>query len=174
MEPCRHLFLTGEIQVGKSTILNRLAAQCFRAPGGFCTRWDTAEHRTLHLLSYPPCLPCGTDNLIARRQSLDQMQVWPERFDLLGPQLLARPGDGIVMDELGFLERDAMAFQAAVLAALDGARPVLGVIKPRAHPFLDQIRRHPRVRVELVTPENRDALLQTLLCEAREGRLWRP
>ena len=33
------------------------------------------------------------------------------------------------MDELGFLEADAVEFRRAVLDTLDGERPVLGVIR---------------------------------------------
>ncbi|MBR4869427.1 MAG: hypothetical protein IKU12_01455, partial [Oscillospiraceae bacterium] len=59
-------------------------------------------------------------------------------------------------------------FQAAVLSALEGPLPVLGVIKPRSTPFLDAVRSHPKVRVLEVTPETRDALLQQLLNQSFE------
>ena len=36
-----------------------------------------------------------------------------------------------LMDEIGFFEQDALAFQAAILDALDGDIPVLAAVKAR-------------------------------------------
>ena len=62
------------------------------------------------------------------------------------------------MDELGFLERGALAFQCAVLDALDEDTPVLGVVRQGASGWLDALRRHERVEEITVTEENRDTL----------------
>ena len=47
-----HLFLTGEIQIGKSTLLRRFLAEKKQRIAGFRTVWSDGERRTLHLL---PC-----------------------------------------------------------------------------------------------------------------------
>ena len=62
------------------------------------------------------------------------------------------------MDELGFLERDASRFQAAVLAALRGPQPVLAAVKNRDDPFLRAVRSVPGVRVLYITRDNREGL----------------
>lgn len=173
MKQCRHLFLTGEVQVGKSTILNRLV-QFFHKPAGFCTRWESENGRLdrLYLMPYPPCRPYPPEALVASRICRGNATGVTERFEALGPEILKRDGDLIVMDELGMLERHAPAFRASIMTRLDGDIPVLGVIKPRGDAFIQAIHSHPRVRVETVTIENRDALLQQLLREAQEGSLW--
>lgn len=82
----------------------------------------------------PPSICCGQ-----HRQSALHRRIWsafcgeqrPERFDLLGVAALADTADCqvIVMDELGPAEAAAQRFQAAVLAALDGEKPVCGVLQ---------------------------------------------
>jgi nucleoside-triphosphatase THEP1 len=62
------------------------------------------------------------------------------------------------MDELGFMELGAPVFRAAVLRALDGEVPVIGVIRLERNPFLDAVRNHPKVAVTEVNESNRDAL----------------
>lgn len=62
----------------------------------------------------------------------------PERFDLLG---------------------------VAALAALDGEKPVYGVLQQADSAFLRRVAAHPRVRVVTVTEENRDTLRQRLCIE---------
>ena len=51
----------------------------------------------------------------------------PEVFDTLGAQLIKSAPEGgiILMDELGFLENDARAFQSTVMRALDGETPAV-------------------------------------------------
>ena len=49
-----------------------------------------------------------------------------------------------------------------MLAALDGEKPVYGVLQQADSAFLRRVAVHPRVRVVTVTEENRDALRQQL------------
>ena len=151
-----HLFLTGEIQVGKSTLLRRFLTEKKQRIAGFRTVWSDGERRTLHLL---PCDGgvCCEENCVAERLS-GKLVPRPEIFDRLGPVLLGQPCDLLVMDELGFLESTAPAFRSAVLAALDGSIPVVGVIQPRHTEFLDAVRAHEGVHIVTVTVENRDTL----------------
>ena len=55
--------------------------------------------------------------------------------------------------------------QKAVLAALDGDKPVYGVLQQADSEFLGRVAAHPRVRVVTVTEENRDRLRQQLCGE---------
>ena len=69
------------------------------------------------------------------------------------------------MDELGPAEAAAQRFQTAVLAMLDGEKPVYGVLQQEDSAFLRRVAAHPRVRVVTVTKENRDALRHQLCIE---------
>lgn len=89
-----------------------------------------------------------------------ERQVFPEAFDAAGTALLERKGpfDLLLMDELGRMELRSPGFRSAVLRALDGDTPVLGVIKPEHNEFLDAVRAHPKVKVLELTAENRDEM----------------
>jgi 8-oxo-dGTP pyrophosphatase MutT (NUDIX family) len=78
-------------------------------------------------------------------------------FDKVGVRILQdfRNADLLIMDELGTMENKALAFQQAVLKALDRDTPILGVIKRDQTPFLEAVRHHPAVRTLEITPENR-------------------
>ena len=156
--PCtEHLFLTGEKGVGKSTLARHLLAG--HTPCGFRTVRVTGvmDRPSVHLL---PAVggEATADNLLFYCGEYD-----PSRFDTLGTAALSqRYGDVLLMDELGFLERDARRFQKAVLAALQGDQPVLAAVKNRNDPFLQAVRGAPGVRVLYITRENREGLFRLL------------
>lgn len=162
----KHLFLTGESHAGKSTLIRRaLAARPLLRVGGFCTvvrEGDIAGAvGGVYLLpGDAPDAPTDERNRVGIRWRDRSPQGFADAFDHLGVACLAPQGrDILLMDELGRMERDAMLFQRAVMRALDGDVPVLGVVKMRQAPFLDAVRAHPRVEVLSVTPQSRDALL---------------
>lgn len=156
--PCTdHLFLTGEKGVGKSTLIDHLLTD--RTPCGFRTRRveGVLSRPSVHLLTVPDTTPTA-DNLLFYCGAFS-----PERFDTLGVAALeSRSGDVLLMDELGPAESGAEKFTAAVLAALDGELPILGVLQQADTPFLRAVARHPRVRLVTVTPQNRDVLRAAL------------
>lgn len=160
----KHIFLTGDVQSGKSTVMEKVLAGLNVTVGGFRSGsgpdrheadrwlflWDAADepvydetHRVAHITS-------------------EERRSFPERFDTLGCDALRRAKDSsvdlILMDECGFLERDAAEFQAEVLRTLDGDIPVFGVVRLRSSGWTDAIRNHPKVTLTTVTEENRDAL----------------
>lgn len=156
--PCtEHLFLTGEKGVGKSTLVRRLLEG--HTPCGFRTVRVTGvmERPSVHLL---PAVggEATAENLLFYCGAYDSA-----RFDTLGTAALAqRWGDVLLMDELGPAESQAAVFCGAVLAALDGDMPVLGVLQKADTAFLRAVASHPRVRVVTVTKENRDRLRREL------------
>ncbi|MDR2162469.1 MAG: nucleoside-triphosphatase [Clostridiales Family XIII bacterium] len=68
----------------------------------------------------------------------------------------------IIMDELGFMETDALVFRETVMSVLGGGIPVLGVLRQDTGPFLGAVRGHPRVEVVEVTERTRDVLPREL------------
>lgn len=153
------IFLTGEKQIGKSTVLRRTVELLGAVPGGFYTRyWETEAGRSLRL-----CTPWAQDSTVQ-----DEVACWEngrpvprvERFDALGARRVRScpEADFLIMDELGFLEADAVEFRRAVLDTLDGERPVLGVIRKGLPGWTADVARHPGVELITVTEENRDAL----------------
>lgn len=160
----RHLFLTGEKGVGKSTLIRVLLESWQGSLGGFFTVKTAGVlpgSNTVHLLQ------AGTEE----RPTLENLLFCcgdggdaAERFNRLGCAALAgRQSAGLlVMDELGPHEVAARAFCAEVLRALEEPIPILGVLQRADTPFLRQIADHPQVRVVEVTRDNRDGLAASL------------
>ena len=152
-----HLFLTGEKQVGKSTLLQKLLARRPGPAAGFYTKkvWTVLKDQpTVHLLR--PGEAPTVDNMLFICGSCKIGGT--EKFNTLGCAALADcAGAGVIlMDELGPHEGEAADFRAAVLRTLDGDIPVLGVLQEAPSDFLDAIAAHPKVRVLRVDRENRD------------------
>ena len=155
--PCtEHLFFTGRKGVGKST-LARTAIEGKRIGGFFTKRVEgLLERPSVHLLRAGTADVPSAENLLFCCGGSADIQ----RFEQLGCGALVEAGDCdvLVMDELGPHEARAAAFQQAVLRALDGAVPIIGVLQQAESAFLRQIAAHPNVRVITVTEENRDEL----------------
>lgn len=153
-----HLFLSGETQVGKSTAIRRFISEKSWRLGGFLTVWDRKSQQLfLHLLG-------GGEEKIFRIAAFQDGRLRPDTdaFNAAGQLLLDGFSDGadlFLMDEIGFLERNALIFQRAVLSVLDSPAPILGVIRlNKQTDFLNQVRSHPSVQFLPVTLQNRDSI----------------
>lgn len=173
--PC-HLFLTGDVQVGKSTLIRRFLQDLSIPIGGFRTISGPSTDNSfpLHLVSASQDDPIiSSRNCVAVRHGYgcpNGCTVYPEVFDSLGCMYLreAKKYPLILMDELGFFEKDALLFQDAVFSLLNGSVPILGVVRDRRAPFLDSVRSHPNVTIIRVTLENRDLLYPTIFSELKK------
>lgn len=168
-----HIFLTGEIQIGKSTVINKTLDLLKLIPRGFQTYFgpDRADSdRLLYLNSAALPQDFNEEKAVVRFRTGRPPEVLTERFDKYGAQLIrsARADSDsplILMDECGSLESRALVFQQEIFAALDGSKPILGVVKLAGSVWTDQIREHAKVTLLTVTRENRD-LLPRLLADS--------
>lgn len=167
-----HLFLTGEIQVGKSTIVSSVVSHLGVPVSGFRTVSvfrDGGESDVFLIPASGSLSDCCSASLLARRVPGRRPEVREEVFVSCGVPLLSQCSCGLVlMDELGWMESSSRLFQEAVFSVLDGPVPVLGVVRDQRLPFLDAVRHHPRVEVVVVTRENRDALRDRVFDLVRE------
>ena len=155
-----NLFFTGEIQVGKSTLLRKLLKKRGLRPGGAETGfgpWRAEAERSLFL--YPYGKPDYGPASVCCRMGAWGKTVYPDVFDARGAALIQAAAadpevDVVVLDELGFLEQDAKEFRAAVLEALAGPKPVWGVLRLGGGCWGDV----DLGRIVTVTMENRDEL----------------
>ena len=165
-----HIFLTGEVQTGKSTIIRCALHETGRRAGGFFTLTGKpqADGRAgVYLLAPGDGEDAMTpENCVGVRTGCGiGFTPFPEVFERRGTELIKR-AEGcqvIVMDELGLMEEGAPAFQKTVLDCLLGETPVIGVIKPKQSKFLDAVRNSSRADVITVTPENRDCVLRDVI-----------
>ena len=174
-----HVFLTGEIQVGKSTAIGKaLALLGGPKVGGFrtvslpCPEIPGARFAVYVLPGAAPYadpltedafagFPLDRDHLVAIRWIDAMATPFPQAFLSGGLPLLEQDPPGarlLLMDEIGFFESRAPEFCAAVARRLDGDIPILGVVRNLQTTFLEQVRRHSKVRLLDVTTENRDGI----------------
>ena len=165
----KHIFLTGDVQSGKSTVMEKVLAGLNVTVGGFRSGSGPSRHelnRWLYLWDAAG-EPVYDETHRVAHITPEERQSFPERFDALGCDALRRAKDSsvdlILMDECGFLERDAAQFQTEVLHTLDGDIPVFGVVRLRSSGWTDAIRNHPDVTLISVTKENRDDLPRQII-----------
>ena len=157
----KHLFLTGEKRVGKSTLLKQILEKHHGAIGGFFTVKSNevlADCVSVHLLRAGTADVPTEENLLFICRAVDDQVM--ERFDRMGCAALTERQDVtlLVMDELGPHEVNARVFQRTVRQALDGTIPILGILQKADSVFLKEIAEHPEVKLVEVTKENRDLL----------------
>ncbi|MGN1004529.1 MAG: nucleoside-triphosphatase [Oscillospiraceae bacterium] len=159
-----HIFLTGDVQVGKSTVIQKVISGLNLSIGGFRTGFGPNRgqpDRQVYLWDAGG-EPVYDEDHVVVRFSNRAPEVLIDRFNTLGVDILRqarqRQAGLILMDECGRFEGKAAAFQAEIFAALEGTTPVLGVVRQGFHGWLDDLRSHPRVTLLPVTADNRDVL----------------
>lgn len=159
-----HIFLTGEIQVGKSTVIDKTIHLLHRSVGGFKTYFGSdreLENRLLYMNSAALPNVYTEENAVVRFREGCSPTVLTEKFNCYGTELIRcakKNADIIIMDECGNLEQQAGIFQQEIMDALDGDIPVLGVLKLTSKGWTERIRNHPNVTIVVVTKENRNEL----------------
>lgn len=150
-----HVLLTGRVQVGKSTALNRFIAKNNISADGYRTYWRDPD--SLYIAPYGAA---DSGQAVAVTVNFRRVPII-DVFDSYGAGLVRSSGKKqlIVFDELGRLETRSEAFTEAVLHKFDGDIPILGVIKPEHNDFLDAVRAKPNVLIIEVTRENRDGIV---------------
>ncbi len=168
MDGFKHILICGEIGAGKSTLISRLLAYNTRSVYGFITEKLSPDENGLHPIYIHPAGSnsrfYGEDNLVGRCDKKIQ-NVNLNAFNTLGVNYLNTTKNGIiVMDELGIMETEALAFTSAVFRALDGSIPVIAAVKARYDiSFLNAVRAHKNAKIYRITKDNRDELFRELL-----------
>ena len=163
-----HVFLTGEKQVGKSTLVSAVLFSVGLKYSGLrsISVFDEKNDRNVYLVpagggSNEPAVLAG----VCSNRHITERH--PEVFDEVGCRLLDFDEDTelVVIDEIGNMERDAKRYSDRIMALLDRSDVrILGVLQKKADSDLAQaIRKHPNVRMIEVTEENRDALVPVII-----------
>ena len=168
LEIKKHLFLTGEKQVGKSTLLRRLIEAKQLDCAGFETQafFFNGERRgfTLHgRVDMPPyendCICCAR---IGEKKAAPVLETFSQNGVNILKLSLESASPYILMDEIGRLESKSEVFCAQVLETLNGDKHVLGVLQKCDSQLIEEIMQRGDVTVITVTKENREKLLEKL------------
>ncbi len=168
------ILLTGPVQIGKSTVIDRALTRLPLTVGGIRTRRVPAGgDRSTYVLED---VMTGMTVEFARGDA-GGVTVDVNVFETTGVEAVRRSmeeAELTLLDELGRMELDAKRFQRTVFTVLEGPRGVLGVVKAERNPFLDAVRRAATVEVFEVRRENRDRLVDVVVERMSGLRRERP
>lgn len=162
-----NLFLTGDIQIGKSTAIQIFLKRYDIKTCGFRTLLNrNTSELMIHLFN-----KAETISLTAAGKHPQTGYPEPDTdaFDRAGKLIrLSDTSDYalFIMDELGFMEKNALIFRQVIEEILRSDIPVLGVIRNRPDgPFWDLVHSLEDTRIITVSEKNRDDIPALLACE---------
>lgn len=164
----RHIFITGAIGIGKSTLLSRILS-LYPEKGiyGFYTKKEAVQPDDKSRVYIHPAQETARhysdSNCIAVCDS-DGVHVKGMVFESAGISFLSDipPKSLVVMDELGIFESEAPKFCSQVLRVLDSDCSVIGVVRDSDTPFLNAVRNHPEVALYRMADENKNVLSEMI------------
>lgn len=157
----KNIFVTGAIQIGKSTVINKvLKRHSDFQIGGFRTLpiFEGELRKGFVLQSFD-----GRQKVFAHRDMQSQHVHDVYRFDLsvfesFGVELLdsaLRNSQMIIMDEIGQMERNAIQFRKKIFQCLDSDTYVLGAVQQRSRWFIDKICKRNDTDIIVIDNSNR-------------------
>ena len=160
--------LTGVPGSGKTSILKEVLAQVGKSAGGFYTeeiRVGGVRH------GFKIVTLDGQGATLAHIDTQSSYRVSKYGVDLAALEGVAVPAirkaiqecDIVVIDEIGKMELFSPSFREAVLKAIESGKRVLGTIMLKPHPWADQIKQHPGVKVVPVTRMNQRQVANQVL-----------
>ena len=180
-----HIFLTGEKQVGKSTLIKKVIEtiaeewltknfldNSFTIKGFFSKMKEGVLEVSLYNSPLKSFLESVWIPQVVKQCAVKTEQkvtVDLQAFDEIGlflseKELCEKEQKLLAMDESGRFESDSVVFRKAVLDAIKNTIPILGVIRKLPYPsWLDQIVHSPNVTLLEITIENREEVFNKIL-----------
>ncbi len=171
----KHILLTGNPGVGKTTIIKKLAAE-FRNAGGFYTEEirESGVRKGFRIITLD-----GKEAVLAYKGKssfrVGKYGVNIKNLENTGVRSVTESVndecvDTIIIDEIGKMELFSDKFREAVTKALNSNKHVIGIIHRANIPFLKNIKERKDVEIIEITPENRDNLIERLKLTSIEIR----
>ncbi len=182
--PKPHIVLCAPKKTGKTTLIERIMKEAMTPAAeppipvyGFQTKRIAGSDGVNRIYMFPAGLTQNDEGSPDARylgSTCGRVRdICTETFETYGTALIrsARPGGLLIMDEIGHMEKDAPLFLQAIFDALNGDIPVLASVRytdtdaalsdrpdqAGSLGYLEQIKRHPHVRMYMLSKENRDA-----------------
>ncbi len=167
VEKARHILVTGAPRCGKSTLIERVVRRLGRPATGFFTREikegghrvgfaiDTLDGRRGILAHQGISSRCRVGKYGVNLEDIDRIAV---------PSLLPpRPGDLVVVDEIGKMECFSPRFRETLVRVLNSGNAVLGSIALKGERFIEEIKGRHDVSLVHLSEGNRDEAFEIVL-----------
>jgi nucleoside-triphosphatase len=163
-----NVLLTGVPGVGKTTVIERIAASLGGRAGGFVTKeMREAGRRTGFAIESLD----GKRRVLATRHRKGGPRVGPYRvsIDNLEEVAIGAMEDAlktrriVVVDEIGKMELLSGRFRDMIVRVLDSDVDVIATLGVARNPFLDMVRNRPDVEIVEVTMGNRNDLAERVV-----------
>jgi len=163
-----HILITGQPRTGKTTLIAELVARWPDRCGGFLTEEIVEKGRRLgfRLRTLDGRLGILASIHLSSPYRVGRYGVDVESLEKIGVEAVYKAlaeKEIVVIDEIGKMELYSVRFQEAVLATLDSARRLLGVIHLARLPFLHKIRLRPDVALFEVDGQNNERIKKEII-----------
>lgn len=157
-------FITGERNVGKTYLINRLKP--LMDATGFETRLESGGLQLyLHFFS-------GFSLLVGER-ARGKMKIVEEGFQEAAKRLRnleIHKHRTLVMDEIGFLEEESPEFQHVVVSAIRRSKNCICVLRKGEYSFIEHLKSSMGIRSIELNRSNREDIYQRLVREIEKER----
>ena len=166
--------LTGRPGTGKTSLVRQAVAELKGKAGGFYTEEIRVQGTRL---GFKLITLDGQEAVLAHvdfqsRYRVGKYGVDVDALERVGVPALAeaiKQRDVIVIDEIGRMELFSNRFREVVLEAIQSGKRVLGTIMLAPHPWADDIKRQPQVRLVEVTRTDYYRALADIKSWVKEG-----
>jgi nucleoside-triphosphatase len=164
----QNILLTGKPGCGKTTVVQRVAAELGERAGGFYSR---EIRKNAIRTGFSIRTLDGREGMLAGVKLKSPHRVGRYGVNVRDVDLIVVPsirdavraGKIVVIDEIAFMELFSSAFREAVTEALDSSSPVLATLQIRRDPFLEALRKRADCLLLTCTPASRSRLPDEVL-----------
>lgn len=183
----KNIFLTGEIQIGKSTIINKVMNNIIANYGGY--KGSSEIQGNKKIISFRTLSEKDKKYILAIMDHVEQkFEIRKELFDIVLKEELEKAlvkNEIIIMDELGNFEENSDKFKEVVNKCLDSEKIVFGVLKKRHGKFVNDIMKRKDVKLFFVDENNRNYIPNEIVkmlkklkendykSEKKEEKIWK-
>ncbi|AOR22755.1 nucleoside-triphosphatase [Clostridium taeniosporum] len=167
----KNIFITGKIQCGKSTLVNKILNELTISYSGYRTLPYYENEKKSGYYIEGVNLRSKLKDKISRNTSLEKCIVLAKGFDITGVNILKRSIEDemskiILLDEVGILEKCCPKFIELINKCLDSKKIVIGVLKKKDDEFLKRISERKDtfiIDIEKSTDEEREIMKKRIV-----------
>ena len=163
----RVYLLTGKPGTGKTSLIKQVVAELKISAGGFYTEEIRSQSNRLGFklvtLGGQQAVLAHVDIRSSHRVSKYGVDI--ESLERVGVSALNQAAERcelVVIDEIGKMELFSAKFRESVSQIIESSEKVLGTIMLNSHPWADDIKRLPQVKLVTLTRDNRRQVLEDI------------